>query len=629
MKKESKIMRKMLLIIIAVFAFSLSNSLVAAGCCYKTSNNHYCVDNFEAAEGLTCQQTVTAGSCSSSYSDCTTVTCLMPDGTCKASVPRLDRTQVQGGAIDTDPINQISECKYICCNILPTTDYGIMTRRACYNLSESKGFDPQSETFGNYVKIYEITDYDQCKQNIADSIKDRRGCCIKKEGICEYTTKEQCESGYDFKFDDLYSGGNAYCYKFDECAVEHCSKASCGDKPGDEYKICSFDSQGNQEECAPETLDAACSAKIPNYNDCQPSSICKICNEENGCIDNITTTTISKFKPYCETTACKLELAGSQKITPDFEKGKITIDVENNGTVNLPSGQSICYNFYGSFVKHEGDKDYYEIGTDASEVANMSGISSELQNQKIVCSYGKLSVVPFGPDRSKLCKLDETNMSATQVDNKWQECRKCGVTGENDKTLDTIGDIFAPGSFLGATKITVLLAEHCNKEKCEELGDCIYHQDFVFKPLGIVQLGETTGSCDPIYTPGVSDETYKECGGGGDPVWNTCKPDECYALGDFDFKPLGAGRYALKKGLHFIGGTFVEKADTAVVPCGIMSVATYGLTPKALEIFLWCNGYTPAKLVPEITTATFAIGKSTFGGIVSGVLDGIKEALGL
>jgi len=482
----------------------------------------------ETVNGKTCQPDTAASDCKQPYhsvfqqrpSECREVTCVLPDGNCQENVPYKTCIEELNG----NPATQgAPQCNVGCCGIAGRS-YGIMTEAECKKLASEKGFDV------SYVEFYGgLTDERECSLKFAG--KDR-GCCVLGAGDCSYGYREECGANF-FK--------DTYCYQILECNVQSHFKLGCGIMNGDENKICWFDSSGNQEECIESCDYPAYICEVNNQDGykLRQGEVGYFDNDGNGKIDAGDNYTegdeLPIFAPYCKSTTCYLEDANGSQILK-WENGGLKIEWKNPPT-QLPSGHSICYNFY-------------TVEDKSSDLWKKDGIefparSTGLQNQILRCINGRIEIDRLGPDRNLLCFENKQEISTYTEENKWQECGKCGKGGNG--IVETIGDFFRAGQqgMVGFGSILGALGEECTPDACKNYGSfqngesyCVWRSEtegshgygFGFYPIDT--------ACMPRYPPGRTD-TCSHCGNLGDPLFDFCEKQEAYAIGDCQLQPYG------------------------------------------------------------------------------------------
>ncbi|MEM4703361.1 MAG: hypothetical protein QXP53_02670 [Candidatus Pacearchaeota archaeon] len=474
------------------FAFSFNSREATAerfGCCARTINGEYCQDGggVGISENLCEPGEFYNAPCATNTDKCRLITCAL-NTSCMEQVPRYTCLYKFKG---TPAIG--GECQKGCCGIANRPIYAenpIVTRKTCNLTAYARGYND------SYVQFLpEITNERNCINHFDQFLE---GCCITSSG-CRWKKSAECDGEFF---------PNVLCKNIRE-------RCQAG-----EWRLkCIGDDVYYTNNLGDEKLDRTCTT---------PKYMCMECLNET-CTDKQWNLTAHQFEGYCEDTTCYLDPNNNltlehQKID---EKGKVTPDILDAGKKTLVNGFSICYNFYKSADKTKEGENSTEI---------MLGRSTGLQNHKLVCNYGKVEIVGLGIDRKQLCVEDDSNFTARTFINEWEKCMKCGES--SNKVLNTIGDLVAPGWVI-ASWLGEQVGEQCHAEECVNItatnGEklCFYDRD------GWDVAGSTPpGSCVPRFPPGTND-TCKECGGGGDELWNICKREEAYALGNCQFKPHG------------------------------------------------------------------------------------------
>lgn len=563
-RKRTKRVKGILLLtaflaVFIIFILSLQNAAAQRyGCCYKRLDGKYCEEGYE---GIDCDTAnFLGGNCTDSRNaaKCGLVTCAL-DYDCMFNIKKGKCLYEHKGTVAKG-----DECVKECCGIAGRS-YGIKTHRACKNTAFKKGFNE------SYIEFVATTDEQQCAAHFEPTVK---GCCITAGG-CEDTTREECKG--DFHADIL-------CKKIPtKCQVSEIG-LKCGKQPGNENKVVLLDSAGGEE------VKYTCS--LPQYRCLECSEdVCDFVKSANP-----GRTIVEYFEGYCADTSCSLtefEEFGEKVV---IEKGKLKqqtvtkdgkIKVIEPITYTLQTGQSICYNFYGVSSAGKGiDKEKHE--GDAN-VFYMSGRSTGLQNHKLVCNYGTIQVIGLGDDRKVLCKDDPSVYIAKKVTNEdpTKLCGECGKLkgGFMQRILDPLGDFVSAGWMLGGV-LGRAISEQCDHKKCAKIKSpegeqlCFYSQDTNIRFWG----ANPVGSCVPRFSPGTS-ATCGICGGGfvgekGGDAWNICKEEECYALGNCQFKYSSPLRGTLTfitsligfYGANRIGGTLFEGGTRAFDKCVIQDI---------------------------------------------------------
>ncbi|MEM5867656.1 MAG: hypothetical protein QXG39_07035, partial [Candidatus Aenigmatarchaeota archaeon] len=572
---------------------SLANAQIQYGWCSRT------------IAGKTCQPDVADYECESGFSlsrpsDCYEVYCIDPSGVCMANVPYRTCIEEINGIPATPEADQ---CVKGCCGVADRM-VGITTLAKCKAVATERGFPTDPDA--GYLQWYGgLENERECALKFAGL---ERGCCFLGAGNCVYGYRKECSGTF-------FPGSDTYCSKIPECNVKSHFKLGCGKMPGDEDSICWFDSAGNQEEC---------------LHKCNvPAEICQVCQDES-CLEEVNATVkkatalqnviqgqisaTSLPLPYCKNTDCNLSELGESQY---YKKGAWGGDVSwrKPGDTNLnaapgflesfppsiPTGHSLCHNFYTG--KARGDR---PIKTD--EGKDFPGRSTGLQNQKLVCNYGRLQVIATGTDRKKLCFEASDNMSAYVLPDTivpdYSLCFKCG---EGTAMLDYIGDMFRGGSrmfgllFPGYGDLVAVLGNECTKASCEGInyfpnGEswCVFHSEttggwgmWAWQPIywdkGRGGAGRPIdAACVPRYPPGTT-EYCSQCGGGGDTVYNQCEDKEAWAMGNCAFDEYPFLRKALNAGLlyaYLVNTGFFSAIPNYVIPGAIADCCAKGWDSK-------------------------------------------------
>jgi len=539
----------LMLIIISVAVVPSVAAQEVTGCCIETTNSKFCVDSMTASAAATqCDigQFRTGAVCSD-LDECTSGTCLPPTGPCQGNTLRADC----GPGWDSRPISQIAECQEGCCSVLGK-QCSIKQEKLCTEWALNYGFKAEDVFFD-----VNIINDNQCRTEVCD--KEAKGCCEQPaetaSGTCIYTTRQDCTLKAGKEFYD-----NKYCKDVTACAVQPHYKQKCISESLDPTKgnLCWFGlgvgGVEQQEEC-----DESC-----DY----PSARCWECDKTN-CTDDIRTTNgnpvvVGMGQPYCKTRSCVFTtLNDSQQIN------NVTGNLEwvTGAKKKLLAGQSICYNFFSAM----GD-------------ARLQETSIGLQNQYLECQEAlapEPAIRALGIDRNIICKDNPSSMQVTTIANNWQNCSSCGLSTAG---LDFLGDYFS----LGMTSLQLVsnaAGDHCTKDLCESSGDCVYHVDWA--PSG---LAKKVGSCDPKYSPGITDKCT-ECGKGADGFWQPCSKDECYSLGNCNFKPDAIGRKAAYSSLYTAGIAYLERVDLVPID-SLVSAMAYPIVQGG------CVGTDPVTYIP-------------------------------
>lgn len=546
-KKELSILKSYavfcsLFVFMLMVAFSLSLVFVKAqpqqtGCCEKTNDipAAYCIDN------------IYLGNCTTSFhsfkscrdiADCKRGVCVTDDG-CQADKIKQECIDAGGYWELASKVEDVAKCKKGCCEVAGGIECSWLTKAECEELAGDRSFEFHEE----------IADDTACARLC--KLEDK-STCVFADGLCSYTTRDVC--GDNTFIEPI----GTFPYKVQGCPNKHCKRVGCGTMEGDRDNICCFDSKGIQEQCEPhfataEECDDECQKNTAKIKNCEADEMCK----ENE------TTKVS----YCQSTSCNFELQGSQKLELD-NHGEA--EIINKGKTTLLHATSICYNFYTAY----GDE-------------RMDGTSTGLQNEILRCEWGTVEVESLGPDRERLCEQGGGQLGsyhANIVENNYDKCTSCG--GEASLG-NTIGDIFGIALFRWPN-LNELISHQCKKGECEDknTGDCRFLSDIDLKEIG---------SCSPEYPPGTEDYC-KECGGGGDKIYNLCTKAECYSLGNCHFTQYKKGENianALLLSPLIYYGTRVQFVP---VECGIAAVlgascAIWG--PACITATIWCGFEAP------------------------------------
>ncbi len=564
-----KIMLAMLAAVLLVVASTSLTSFVKAeqyGCCVITNDGHYCVDN--AAESSCQSGWFFIGACADVYPECKPVTCITEQGNCMDNVPKLVCEHEYDGSVDyTD------KCEKGCCIVGSYCDYvefakcEYWARNLTIDVSEI-GFYP------------EITNQHDCLLKCSAS---DRGTCIKSDGQCVYTTRGNCDGEFV---------ANTYPYQIPHCNVEHCVRLGCGIMPGDENKICCFDSAGNQEECPVAceegiSICTACDGENCNAN-CRGERRVTVggSTDESDCSfgDTNNNEKLDTFEPYCKKTQCSLEGVFNQELTGiNVTRDKVIVSItayfHGNEWISLDDGHAVCSNMiYANVTKEDSvfvEFDCKDVNgnpcpknnNDFAEAyknytAYLAGRTTGLQAYKVVCHNGELIWTGLSSDRKQLCLNDEENIATYLVENNYEECEKCGVdTGAGGRWRDPLGDLLGRG-LLGAW-LGQLVSNQCKPADCRNItvragnktiAVCDYARKFQWRGSA------TIGRCVPRFAPGTSD-LCETCGAGGDWISNTCHAGECYALGNCEFTENNPGMKLWIFTIHSLG-TFISSLYT-------------------------------------------------------------------
>ncbi len=483
-----KIERINKLIILVVLTFSilpLLSSIVSAqqtGCCEKTTTAYsnpaqYCISGIEKNQ---CEGTF------HSFKQCSDVdSCNLGVAICKEGCT-TNKTKME--AIDSscswnqekNPEN-IGQCKEGCCSIPSGLVCTVKQNVAC---KEEAGKS-------NYSFVEGIKKDSICSNYCG---QQEYGTCVSSDG-CSYLTKKECID--KLKDETLQQDANFF-PATNVCDVTQCGalcedELGCGkNKYGNDEKICWYDSEGNIGECIYDCggIDYTCT-------DCKADE----------CDDSKRNVKAEKGEPYCKYTGCNVNLKyGGQEWDDNNKEIK---NLENNQQKTILNTRSICYNFYTKF----NDPDML--------------ISTGLQNSKIVCHDGDSEQQTFGEDRKRLCEQRGVDQGLVcvcdnnEVNNDYENCRKCGAGGSS-----IFGDVFQTATLQWLTKW--IGDDQCTEDKCESLGDCVYHEDYN------TRFSASIGSCDPKFPVG-SSESCSECGKGGDALYNLPTKKECFSLGNCDY----------------------------------------------------------------------------------------------
>ena len=600
-KIDKKIGRKFLSIFLSVLivtmtisiSFSLSLPSVEAaeryGWCVETKDEppRYCQGNDPSESNAFPESQCKRGFSTKKSSACQEVTCATSTG-CMENIPKESCRKEYGG---TPAVGD--ECDIGCCGIGGKTlgpGKIIITKKECKeNALPEYPLEPPYFVFNT-----EIQDEKECSDYFEPYEK---GCCITSSG-CLYTTRELCQDAINFH-------GGIMCKQIPEvCQVQDIGKR-CGKLPGNENKVVMLDSSGGEEilwECT------------------TPAYACFECmeeqcyNEQQGEIP----LKVNQFEGYCKSTVCEFENIGrDQKVMSD---GKIKVS-DRDKPLTLTNGHSICFNFYGvSSGHHKGNPKI----DNAENIDVMAYRSTGLQNHKLVCNYGNIEVIGLGQDRKMLCK-DTSEIIATTFTNEYESCHKCGEFSPGWKNV--IGDFVSPAPILGRW-MGKQISKQCQPDSCENIKSpegtklCFWDGDS-YSPWG----AHETGSCVPKYPPGTTD-LCKECGGGGDYIWNICKQTECYALGNCQFEKHGGLTHVSIYLLSWIG--FYGASRLGMVP---FEALLRSLDKCGWNILCILPSY-PHSFMVSITAIvtgpiTFSVGWMLKGtiGFVKSLWDGVKDGL--
>ena len=558
----------MMLSIILILALSQNSVNVKAesyGCCVHTLNGHTCAD-WEPSSNCNAADFFQGKACQDVSPECKLGTCILKDG-CQYNVGKSTCILKDGVfTLDTNP----AACNDGCCGIA-NRSYGIQTEKWCNDKAADIGYDT------SYVEFLGgMTDEKQCDDHF--STQDR-GCCVAGTLQCNYESRSECGGGF-YK--------DTYCYQLPDCEVQHHFKRGCGTMPGDKFKVCFFDSAGNQEEC-PLTC---------NY----PAEMCKTCNNADGCkcengncevLKSAGSSDLVKrgysVKPsdyggdvvaYCGSTKCSITDKGGNSLKDQnltWENGLLHVN-KHTLTPTLSNSHSVCYNFYTSADKNVDS--FMDNMNKMRDITIMQGRSTGLQNGKLVCEMGEIKYSGFGTERKNLCRNDDQSIVGIKFTNHYENCSKCGeISGFAGGTRDFIGELFGGGSLVvaGFGSIIASLAEQCNADTCHALGDCEFHSK-----VNLYHGGRTLDhACFPKYPPG-SIDMCGYCGKGGDALWNQCEKQECYSYGNCQWKPDNLVWGSIKYLVTAYTLTYVTKfnyipwytlIDSALCSTGVMTSA--------------------------------------------------------
>ena len=590
--------KRNLLVAITLLISIFVTFLVSAeryGCCFKTVTGRYCTETYESL----CERgQFLGGSCTDQRNSdkCGLVTCALPYD-CMFNVPKGKCLYEHKGTIALG-----DECKKECCGIAGRA-YGILTHKACRLLAFKKGFNE------SFIEFFDTQNEFECYAHFASTEK---GCCITPEG-CKDTTRQECKGTFH---------AGVLCREIPErCQVKVIGKR-CGKQPGNENKIVIVDSAGGEKPIF--------SCSVPQY-------VCLECNKEK-CHDDERNIDVGRFEAYCKDTSCKLPKLYHQKVNEDGKIEKVPII-----STILQTGQSICYNFYGVSSERDGLEKSDKMYIEKEDVLYMHGRSTGLQNHKLVCNYGNIIVVALGTDRKKLCKDDPNTYVARVIDNveNPEVCTNCGKL--DNRILNPIGDYLSVGALSGSL-LGNIVSEQCNEEKCKKIKNaqgesvCFFSRDLSFDIPG----SNPIGSCVPKYPLGTTDYCTA-CGGGGDWLWNICKEQECYALGNCQFKHTSEVRgtfYFVLATLGFYGAHRIGLAPAyAVISCikagNPAAILTCIPTKIAKEVKEAVVG--PVSLFTEVVgkisgegkNIVETIKKTLIDEIIGEIISAIKNAIGL
>lgn len=351
MKKE--ISRKIFSILIIILMVTMTFSFVVLsapkakavvltgkGCCIITKkgeglpSQRYCIENMD--KGVAAAECVFGEFKEGQECEDVTYTQLYgPDpckvgvcvdntyGTCQEGKYRVQCIANGGKWINAQTREQVEDCMRGCCHIAGVVAK-ITTKQEC----DEEAWD----WLGKRIPLGELDDYRTFNENIISDYECKQtvvgadmGCCVVGGGNCQFITRKECGELGGEKFFSQSEDHITSCaqltgeYGFHYCNIKSHVEINCGKNPGDEDKICWFDSQGNQEEC---------------LFDCgYPDGVCKTCRDKT-CEDDIR----KKLDiPEDKETQKKLgitegedELTGDVITTKAILTGKIVEDSEND-----------------------------------------------------------------------------------------------------------------------------------------------------------------------------------------------------------------------------------------------------------------------------------------------------------
>jgi hypothetical protein len=531
----------LLLLNILMLTMLLPHSLAQQyGWCSKTIANKTCQPNvadYECEEGFSLQRPA----------DCYEVTCIVGgnittgEGFCLNAVPYRTCFEEMNG---TPATPEAEQCVMGCCGINERM-IGITTLARCKAIARSQGLPTDPDA--GYMQWWGgLTGERECALKF---VGFDRGCCFQAAGKCSYGYRKEC-SGTFF--------ADTFCSAIPECNVKAKFKQGCGKMPGDEDKICWFDSNGNQEECIQECAVPAQICEVcPGPNNCtmvQPVVVEK-CSLPGFC-QRETTSIVTPLTPYCKSTDCDITGLGPDQIYEDGKWGgdfKWSLPAKRLNADTIPTGRSFCHNYFTGKAKVGGDE-WIDVDIPEAQQKKFPRRSTGLQNHKIVCNYGRLEVFGTGTDRKKLCFDAEDNISAYVLPDTivpdYSLCFKCG---EGTAVLDYIGDMFRGGkrvfASIGYGDLVATLANECTPEACENIQKfpngqswCVHHS--VVSGWTGGQHTEIDTACVPRYPPGTT-EFCGQCGEGGDAFYNECEESEAYAMGNCMWREFSSGRQFL------------------------------------------------------------------------------------
>ncbi len=403
---------------------------------------------------------------------------------------------------DESDIENVDKCKEGCCSIPSDIVCEVKSKIVCENEANDINCAEGKCDFDLSVK-----DDSSCS-NMCD-LKEK-GACKIESGNCVFTTKEGCINKLSEKDMTLQQGvnffTNTYVSQVTACGTSYHDHLACGDYEKD--RVYWFDNENNQEDEV--------------YNCGGSNYVCEICNSDNctelnqGSGYTSPSGTIDKNEPYCKYAGCDVNLKyGGQKWD---ESQKRFVVAYPNKEATILNYRSICYNF---FTGHPGyyDNQWNDDDEMKEQMEALKGISTGLQNSKIVCERGEAKIQGFGEDRKTIGI--ESGTTCIGQTNDYSNCLECGKNG-----ADWMGDLISIGIWDWGLAESV--SDQCSKEECESAGDCVWRVD-VSTPQSEV------GSCTPKYPIGTT-ELCGQCGEGGDALFNLCNRDECCSLGNCRFE---------------------------------------------------------------------------------------------
>ena len=353
-----------LLLAIAIF---ISASFVYAQdvCCELTKSGQTCqyVPESECASGAKKAQT----NCYFT-SFCKPVCCFIEDeGRCQANMPLATCLANNGTFSDDASCESVAQCKKGCC--LFGTEASFVTEVRCRLLSKVHG--GLNATFRS-----DITDELSCV-NLAR--KQEKGCCVKAENDCVYTTRDACGLPTGVSFGETGFFPDMYCSnpKLGLCQCTSHAKKGCLSGSDDVYW---FDSCGN------------------------PEDIAKHCDYAEG------------------------ELCGKNPNTGEYD----CLSVNCKAPYDIYDKDGRILWSKGSVIKNGESWCEYDINPGKWNKGDIPlGRSKDLPGSRYyrgICINGKVLVEPCKDYREEWCVDDETTVGdeeyhvAACIVNKWQDC---------------------------------------------------------------------------------------------------------------------------------------------------------------------------------------------------------------